>query len=114
MAFGRKKKDPETVNSNGVVANGKEAKTLIEPNGTGPTQNGRVHKDSIRSNQSLDFTPPDGGWGWVVCLASFWTNGTIFGILNTFGILYVKMLEEYDNGDPNLRFKTCEYTLEVQ
>ncbi len=55
-----------------------------------------------------EFNPPDGGWGWVVCIASFWTNGTVFGILNTFGILYVKMLDEFDNGDKNLAFKICE------
>ena len=55
-----------------------------------------------------EFQPPDGGWGWVVCLASFWTNGTVFGILNTFGILYVKMIEEFDNGEPDMAFKTCE------
>ncbi|XP_067950664.1 monocarboxylate transporter 10-like [Watersipora subatra] len=37
--------------------------------------------------QAEEFTPPDGGWGWVVCFASFWVNGTIFGMLNTFGVL---------------------------
>lgn len=33
------------------------------------------------------FTPPDGGYGWLVCFASFWVNGTVFGMLNTFGVL---------------------------
>ena len=56
-----------------------------------------------------DFNPPDGGWGWIVCLASFWTNGTIFGILNTFGILYVQMLKDWDTGeDPEIAFKICK------
>ncbi|XP_077977507.1 monocarboxylate transporter 10-like [Glandiceps talaboti] len=40
--------------------------------------------------------PPEGGWGWVVCVASFWTNGTVFGILNSFGILFVAMLDDPD------------------
>lgn len=56
-----------------------------------------------------DHEPPDGGWGWVVCLVSFWTNGIIFGILNTFGILYVRILDEFDNGEKDLAFKACEY-----
>ena len=60
-----------------------------------------------------DFVPPDGGWGWVVCFASFWTYGTIFGILHNFGTLYVTLLEEFDTGEVNsdIAFKTggCGY-----
>ena len=41
------------------------------------------------------FVPPDGGWGWIVCLTSLWANGTVFGIINTFGIIYVQMREQY-------------------
>ena len=61
-------------------------------------------------NGDYDFNPPDGGWGWVVCIASFWTNGTVFGILNTFGILYVEMLRKFDDGNDssNLAFKICK------
>ena len=62
-------------------------------------------------NGDYNFNPPDGGWGWVVCIAAFWTNGTVFGILNTFGILYVNMLQKFDNGNDssNLAFKICKY-----
>ena len=35
---------------------------------------------------------PDGGWGWVVCLASFWTNGVVFGVINSFGVLFVHLM----------------------
>ncbi|KAK8788746.1 hypothetical protein V5799_021478 [Amblyomma americanum] len=30
----------------------------------------------------------DGGWAWLVCLASFWVHGAVFGIINCFGVLY--------------------------
>lgn len=30
----------------------------------------------------------DGGWAWLVCLASFWVHGVVFGIINCFGVLY--------------------------
>ena len=53
------------------------------------------------------FTPPDGGWGWVVCFTSMMCNGTVFSIMNTFGILYTFLLEEYAKGDPVISFKTC-------
>ena len=31
--------------------------------------------------------PPDGGWGWVVCFASFLCNVILDGIAYSFGIL---------------------------
>ena len=57
------------------------------------------------------FEPPDGGWGWLVCLTSFCTNGVIFGTINTFGILYVEMMKEFDDdGQEDLAFKTCAFS----
>lgn len=58
--------------------------------------------------QVEEFQPPDGGWGWVVCFASFWVNGTIFGMLNTFGILLPQIKKELGGDDPNVNFKICE------
>lgn len=40
-------------------------------------------------------TPPDGGWGWVVVVASFVSNMIVDGILYTFGILYVELQIEF-------------------
>ena len=31
--------------------------------------------------------PPDGGWGWVICFASFMCNLVLDGIAYTFGVL---------------------------
>ena len=80
---------------NGDIARSKNEKKLLEIIGS---------KD--------EFLPTDGGWGWVVCLVSFWCNGTIFGILNTFGILYVKLLEEHetDEDKSDIAFKICKYS----
>ena len=41
--------------------------------------------------------PPDGGWGWVVCLASFFCNFTVDGIAYSFGILLVPLVEYFDS-----------------
>ncbi|KAL8181216.1 UNVERIFIED_CONTAM: hypothetical protein K2H54_049845 [Gekko kuhli] len=60
------------------------------------------------------FTPPEGGFGWVVVLAATWCNGSIFGIHNSFGMLYRLLLKEGSGGhpgqphDPALEFKTEE------
>ena len=60
------------------------------------------------SNPENEFLPPDGGWGWVVCLASTYARGMVGGMANTFGITYAFILKEYDNGDHNIVFKTCK------
>ena len=60
-----------------------------------PMLNGKDAEAGPRPVDSDVFVPPDGGWGWVVCLASLWANGTVFGIINTFGIIYVQMRDQY-------------------
>lgn len=85
----------------------KDEKLLANPQ----TENGVVvKKDSpvSKSNSSTGAVPvqPDGGWGWVVCFTSMACNGTVFGIINCFGILYAAMLDHYAKGDPNISFKT--------
>lgn len=54
-----------------------------------------------------EFEPPEGGWGWVVMLAAMWCNGSVFGIQNAFGILFVYLLKEFGSeDDEDLRFRT--------
>ncbi|GFX35226.1 monocarboxylate transporter 10 [Trichonephila clavipes] len=62
----------------------------------------------LESTRNRAFEPPDGGWGWIVCLASFWTNGTIFGIMNCFGVLYVKLKDKFGETHEEAAFVTCE------
>ena len=64
-----------------------------------------------KPDESKELDYPEGGWGWVVMFASFWTNGTLFGVLNTFGILYVKILDEFQEEGKDIAFKCCEYEL---
>lgn len=55
-----------------------------------------------------EFVHPEGGWGWVVMLASMWCNGSVFGIQNAFGILFVHLLKEFGSeADEDLRFRTA-------
>lgn len=60
--------------------------------------------------QAEEFTPPDGGWGWVVCFASFWVNGTIFGMLNTFGVLLPE-ISKLGGEQQNVTTKVCRYSV---
>ncbi|EDO35238.1 predicted protein, partial [Nematostella vectensis] len=54
--------------------------------------------------KSLDEKPeplvdyPDGGWGWLVCLAAFITQFIVLGTMNNFGVIYVELLQEFKVG----------------
>ncbi|CAG2213556.1 SLC16A10 [Mytilus edulis] len=63
-------------------------------------------ENGLMRTVSKEFTPPDGGWGWVVCFTSMLCNGTVFSIMNTFGILYTFLLDEYAAGDSEISLKT--------
>ncbi|XP_042246797.1 monocarboxylate transporter 10 [Thunnus maccoyii] len=58
--------------------------------------------------EEAEFVHPEGGWGWVVMLAAMWCNGSVFGIQNAFGILFLSLLREFGSeDDEDLRFKTA-------
>lgn len=53
---------------------------------------------SSSSSESLDISearPPDGGWGWVVVLASFVVNLIADGITFSFGVIFVEFLKYF-------------------
>ncbi|XP_023341712.1 monocarboxylate transporter 12 isoform X2 [Eurytemora carolleeae] len=41
------------------------------------------------------YAPPDGGWGWVVMIASFICNLVLDGIAYTFGIFLIPLMEHF-------------------
>ncbi|XP_006839990.1 PREDICTED: monocarboxylate transporter 10 [Chrysochloris asiatica] len=52
--------------------------------------------------------PPEGGWGWLVMLAAMWCNGSVFGIQNACGVLFVSMLKTFGSNDQDkMVFKTA-------
>lgn len=42
---------------------------------------------------------PEGGWGWVVCCGTFSVNFIVFGIHNSFGVVYEYLVDELHNGE---------------
>ncbi|XP_072300262.1 monocarboxylate transporter 10 [Eucyclogobius newberryi] len=60
------------------------------------------------ADEETEFTHPEGGWGWVVMLAAMWCNGSVFGIQNAFGILFLSLLREFGSEtDEDLKFRTA-------
>ena len=54
------------------------------------------------------FQPPEGGFGWMVVFAATWCNGSIFGIQNSFGILYSMLLQEEREKNRQVEFQAGE------
>ncbi|XP_029451116.1 monocarboxylate transporter 10 [Rhinatrema bivittatum] len=70
--------------------------------------NGACGSDSEKQQQQAAVEPPEGGWGWLVMLAAMWCNGSVFGIQNACGVLFISLLEVFGSpDDPQLRFKTA-------
>ncbi|XP_071334535.1 monocarboxylate transporter 10 [Trachinotus anak] len=60
------------------------------------------------ATEEVEFVHPEGGWGWLVMLAAMWCNGSVFGIQNAFGILFLSLLREFGSeDDDDLRFRTA-------
>jgi len=55
----------------------------------------------------MEVDPPDGGFqAWFIMVCSFLVNGIVFSIINTFGILFVKLKEHFeDDGVEDAAFK---------
>ena len=64
---------------------------------TSTTNTSSDKSSETNSEKYSEQEPPDGGcWAWLVLLGCFLVNGIIFGIINTFGILFVELKEEMD------------------
>lgn len=58
----------------------------------GPTMEVESERDPEEENA---LRIPDGGWGWVVCLAGFMMNFTTVGMISTNGILLLALIDLY-------------------
>lgn len=71
-----------------------------------PEKNGAAAAAGGSPPAEAEFVHPEGGWGWVVMLASMWCNGAVFGIQNAFGIIFLHILREFGSeDDKDLRFR---------
>lgn len=61
--------------------------------GKNEKQNCAEHQESVDIIKTEQV--PEGGWGWLVCVAGFFAQFTILGIQNNTGILYTSLLTEF-------------------
>ncbi|XP_060046616.1 monocarboxylate transporter 10 isoform X2 [Erinaceus europaeus] len=68
----------------------------------------KVEGEPAGPSREQPHAPPEGGWGWVVMLAAMWCNGSVFGIQNACGVLFVSMLKTFESKDDDkVVFKTA-------
>merc|ERR1712135_99985 len=75
-----------------------ELKILIE-NQSALNQNDVVSENEINTSKQIEPVnkPPDGGVrAWIVMICSFLCNGIIFGLINSYGAIYVALKNQYD------------------
>lgn len=71
-----------------------------------------VEAESTKKAMELDEsgTPPDGGFrAWLIVLASFLTNGLVFGMHNCYSIIYLQLKNELEqSGVTDAATKACK------
>ena len=70
----------------------------------------KAEDSSDGNSKNASFSPPDGGLlAWFIVIASFLTNGIIFGIHNCYGILYVHLKSQLEqHGIEGAATKACK------
>lgn len=46
-------------------------------------------------DEDAESSAPDGGWGWVVCFACFFSHVLTDGLFYSFGIVFVDLLDYF-------------------
>lgn len=73
-----------------------------------------VNDSELQTDESENpQVPPDGGCrAYVVVVASFCTNGLIFGIINSYSVVYLVLLQELQSQNvEHAEVKACKYTI---
>uniref|UniRef100_A0A8C9UMF0 Solute carrier family 16 member 10 n=1 Tax=Spermophilus dauricus TaxID=99837 RepID=A0A8C9UMF0_SPEDA len=74
----------------------------------GPSEGSEAAAEKVEVEPREPREPPEGGWGWLVMLAAMWCNGSVFGIQNACGVLFVSMLKTFGSKDGDkMVFKTA-------
>lgn len=60
-----------------------------------------------RKGEEGYIPPPDGGWGWVVVLASFIVNVITDGVVNSFGVFLVVFVDVFNTGRGMISWVGC-------
>ncbi|XP_060597365.1 monocarboxylate transporter 12-like [Ruditapes philippinarum] len=93
------------MNTNNATLDGSlnedEIRTLMDSNESKTTElkigkKGGDFLESEKNENVISTVSPDGGWGWIIVLGSFFVHLITDGLLYSFGILYIEFLNQYE------------------
>lgn len=63
-----------------------------------------------KKNETVVYEPPDGGFrGYLVMFCAFMCNGILFGIINSYSVVYLSLQRQLEkSGDPLASSKACK------
>ncbi|XP_063701202.1 monocarboxylate transporter 10 isoform X2 [Culicoides brevitarsis] len=96
--------------SSNLITSGIKASVVPSKNDTNTVNKPASGGDTSSSDDSLkEFEPPDGTWrGWVIMLSAFLCNGVIFGIINTYSVIYLRLQQQLEeSGDKEASSKAA-------
>lgn len=79
-------------------------------------KNGSTNKimcefSTTNPNETPSCEPPDGGArAWCVMISAFFCNSIIFGIINTYGTIYIKLFQYLAETTDEASSKACKRT----
>ncbi len=65
------------------------------PKKPGGSQDGEDTKEEADYSDISLPTPPDGGWGWVICAAAFVCMVILDGMMFSFGVFFLDLLDDF-------------------
>lgn len=76
-----------------------------------PAITDKVVNNEKKLDQHENYEPPDGTFrGYLVMICAFMCNGILFGIINTYSVIYMSLQRQLkESGDELASSKACEY-----
>lgn len=78
-----------------------------------PANNADKEVNNVLKTEAIDVhEPPDGGIrGYSVMICAFMCNGILFGIINTYSVIYLSLQRQLkESGDELASSKACKWT----
>jgi len=68
----------------------------------GPKRRKSRQKNEIRKSRNTTYVPLDGGYGWVVVFGAFFVQFWVTGLVKSYGVLYVEVMETFKDSSASV------------
>lgn len=60
------------------------------------------HRNDGRKSRNVTYEPLDGGYGWVVVFGAFFVQFWVAGLVKSYGVLYVEVMETFKDSSASV------------